>query len=119
MNTLFSRNHNRLAAGLNLVNPQWDDETLFQEARRLNIAMYQHSMFSQWVQSVVGKSSPLRTYINFGIVAPGAKGTSRDEITGYNQPNFIYPADNLPQNPYFTNPTGHSNVYDPTVNIKI
>ena len=45
----LSRNHNNLASGLKAVNPMWDDEKLFQEARRVNIALYQellnHKLF--------------------------------------------------------------------------
>lgn len=42
----YSRNHNKLADNLALLNPQWDDETLFQEARRINIAIYQNHIYS-------------------------------------------------------------------------
>lgn len=44
--TLFARNHNNLAEGLAKVNPSMEDETLFQEARRINIAMLQNFIFS-------------------------------------------------------------------------
>lgn len=39
---LFARNHNKIAEAFSLVNPHWDDETLFQEARRANIAVFQN-----------------------------------------------------------------------------
>jgi peroxidase len=39
--TLFTRNHNLLASELSKVNPKWNDEKVFQEARRLNIAILQ------------------------------------------------------------------------------
>ena len=38
---LFAREHNRLAVNLKTINPEWDDETVYQQARRINIAQYQ------------------------------------------------------------------------------
>jgi peroxidase len=42
---LFSRNHNKICDGLKAVNPNWDDEKLFQESRRINIAIIQKLIF--------------------------------------------------------------------------
>ncbi len=39
--TLWLREHNRLAGELAKQHPEWDDETLFQEARKWNIAYMQ------------------------------------------------------------------------------
>jgi hypothetical protein len=43
---LVSRFHNLLAEGLAALNPHWDDERLYQEAKRINIATLQHIGFS-------------------------------------------------------------------------
>jgi hypothetical protein len=44
---LLSRNHNNLAEGLAAKNPSWNDEKLFQEARRLNIALFEQLFFQK------------------------------------------------------------------------
>lgn len=43
---LFSRNHNHLAERLAKLKPNWDDETIFQEARRINIANFQFNLIT-------------------------------------------------------------------------
>lgn len=45
----FLRNHNNLAERLAVLNPAWDDEKTYQEARRINIAIYQNIATSKTV----------------------------------------------------------------------
>ncbi len=54
MQILFFREHNRWAAQLEQANPNWEDEILFQEARRRTIAVWQHLLFDEWLPAVFG-----------------------------------------------------------------
>merc|ERR1711962_1482935 len=49
------RNHNHLARTLTNLNPSWSMEKLFQEARRINIAQFQHILYSEWLPIVLGR----------------------------------------------------------------
>lgn len=43
------REHNRIAASLESLNPSWSDENLFQETKRIIIAEYQNIIYSEWL----------------------------------------------------------------------
>jgi len=57
LSTVFLRNHNRLAKGLAHLNPSWGNERLFQEARKINIALLQHINYSEFLLALLGRGS--------------------------------------------------------------
>ncbi|XP_040343781.1 putative oxidoreductase PXDNL [Herpailurus yagouaroundi] len=55
MHTLWLREHNRLAAELRALNPHWDGDTLYQEARKIVGAELQHITYSHWLPKILGE----------------------------------------------------------------
>lgn len=60
---VLHREHNRLVEELAKINPHWDDETLFQEARRINIAQHQHISYYEWLPIFIGLENSLKNRI--------------------------------------------------------
>jgi peroxidase len=54
LQTLFLREHNRLASSLKVLNKSLSDEELFQRARRINIAEIQNVVYGQYIRELVG-----------------------------------------------------------------
>jgi hypothetical protein len=64
LQTLFMRNHNRIASQLQALHPNWGDEQLYQEARKLNIAQYQAIVYNEWLPAVLGPNA-IRQYSGY------------------------------------------------------
>lgn len=62
MHTLLLREHNRLAAQLKRLNPQWNGERLYQEARKIVGAMVQIITYRDYLPLVLGPDG-MRKYL--------------------------------------------------------
>ncbi|XP_038821444.1 eosinophil peroxidase-like [Salvelinus namaycush] len=60
IHTMFMREHNRLARALSRLNPQWDAETLYQEARKIMGAYTQLFVFRDYLPHIVGPDTMAR-----------------------------------------------------------
>uniref|UniRef100_A0A8C3QU24 Ig-like domain-containing protein n=1 Tax=Cyanoderma ruficeps TaxID=181631 RepID=A0A8C3QU24_9PASS len=56
MHTLWFREHNRVATELAALNPHWDGDLLYHEARKIVGAQMQHITYTQWLPKVLGEA---------------------------------------------------------------
>ena len=55
MHTIWFREHNRIARELAAINPSWDDERLYQEARKIVGALIQKITYVDYLHPIVGE----------------------------------------------------------------
>jgi peroxidase len=55
----FTRNHNLIASGLQQAHPDWNDEKLYQEARKINIAVVQNIVYQGFLPALLGSGTSL------------------------------------------------------------
>lgn len=58
MHTLFVREHNRLAGEIKAANPTFNDEKIYQEARKLVGAMIQAVTYNEFLPMILGDGAP-------------------------------------------------------------
>ncbi|KAH0619253.1 hypothetical protein JD844_019132 [Phrynosoma platyrhinos] len=56
MHTLWFREHNRVARKLLALNPHWDGDTIYHEARKIVGAQMQHITYSHWLPKILGEA---------------------------------------------------------------
>ena len=60
MQTIWMREHNRVAKILSGLNPTWNDTIIFQEARRIVIAEIQHITFNEYLPNILSKLNNIK-----------------------------------------------------------
>uniref|UniRef100_A0AAQ5Y2R0 Ig-like domain-containing protein n=1 Tax=Amphiprion ocellaris TaxID=80972 RepID=A0AAQ5Y2R0_AMPOC len=56
MHTVWFREHNRIATELLRLNPHWDGDTIYHEARKIVGAQMQHITYSHWLPKILGEA---------------------------------------------------------------
>lgn len=64
--TIAMRLHNYCAKKLHKVNPHWDDDRLFYEARQITIAIFQHITYTEYLPLLIG----WQFMYDYGILPP-------------------------------------------------
>jgi len=82
---MLLREHNRIADKLQALNPHWDDETVFQETRRINIAEYQHISYYEWLPFFLGQDN----MINNRLLYKPTKGSFINDYNPSIDPSVI------------------------------
>ncbi len=54
MHTMLVREHNELEQALFSLNPHWHGERLYQETRRIVVAMWQNMVYSEFLPIILG-----------------------------------------------------------------
>jgi prostaglandin-endoperoxide synthase 2 len=77
MNTLFLREHNRLAGEIERVYPEWDDERVFQTARNTIIVLFIKMVVEEYINHINPRPIEFKADPTFAWKAP------------WNKPNWI------------------------------
>ncbi|KAF7704641.1 peroxidasin [Silurus meridionalis] len=56
MHTVWFREHNRIARELLRLNPHWDGDTIYHEARKIVGAQMQHITYTHWLPKILGEA---------------------------------------------------------------
>ncbi|XP_054289704.1 uncharacterized protein LOC129004994 [Macrosteles quadrilineatus] len=84
IHTVYMREHNRLVHALHAVNPHWGDERLYQTARRIVVASYQHTVYNEFLPRLLGWNA-----INLYGLKLTPQGYSKTTYSSSCNPNIV------------------------------
>jgi peroxidase len=79
MHTLWMREHNRIATELSDINPHWDGNMLYHEARKIVGAMMQHITYTEWLPKIIGPEG-MRMLGEYKGYKPSVESTVTNEF---------------------------------------
>jgi len=56
---VWMRQHNYIEHSLNKLNPHWDGERLYQETRRIVVALWQFAIYNEYLPVILGPNAML------------------------------------------------------------
>lgn len=68
MHLLWARHHNYVAESLQKFNPKWNDERVFQEAKRIVAAQLQHITYNEFLPVILGQMNYLGLHLNSTLI---------------------------------------------------
>lgn len=71
LHTIFLRHHNVIATQLYKLNSDWDDETIFNMAKKLNVILYQRIIYEEWAPVVIGDEKAREIVKSFPEIGQG------------------------------------------------
>lgn len=107
------REHNRLADGLRFLNPHWDDEHLYQEARRVLIAEYQHIVYNEFLPRILGHNA-MNLY-GISLEPTGQYYKGRSFLFGCRLVAYSFPVKNVKTSKQSFRISGYSDECNPSI----
>lgn len=62
------KEHNRVARAFAALNPGWNSDKLYHEARRVVVAELQHITYKSWIQALTGKCFCLGVFVTYSYI---------------------------------------------------